>query len=233
MRKNNITDIRYWLAETIIRIFNIGADNDKIFKTKFYIYNIESFNGPKIITISKPNKKRMVDVDKWMSKENLFKIWIDLNNRERIKKYFLISNCWRTSNNEDIWISMDEYIEPENLSKQIKLLIAAYKSIRNLKNAQELIGGSRKYLKAYFKTLEKVFNKQWLEKIRDLFDGYNFTHNNEIGEEWKDNGQIKIKLKNEKLKNMSESDLFNLCDYLVKSLDIMYAALDNEKLLRK
>ena len=55
---------------------------------------------------------------------------------------------------------MDEYIEPENLSKQIKLLIATYKSIRNLKNAQELIGGSRKYLKAYFKTLEKVFNKQ-------------------------------------------------------------------------
>lgn len=64
MRKNNITDIRYWLAEAIVRIFNIGADNDKIFKTKFYIYNIESFNGPKIITISKPNKKRMVDVDK-------------------------------------------------------------------------------------------------------------------------------------------------------------------------
>ena len=36
MRKNNITDIRYWLAEAIVRIFNIGADNDKIFKTKFY-----------------------------------------------------------------------------------------------------------------------------------------------------------------------------------------------------
>ena len=156
MRKNDITDVRYWIAETIIRIFNIGSDTNKILNSKFYIYNIESFNGPKLITIIKPNKKRMIVTDKWMTRKILFKIWNDLNNRDKTKKYFFISNLYRTNSDLDTWISIGKYTDSNNLSKEIKLLSATYKSLPNLKNAQDLIGGSRKYLKAYFKTLEKM-----------------------------------------------------------------------------
>ena len=99
--------------------------------------------------------------------------------------------------------------------------------MRDINNAQALIGGTRKFISAKLKTAEKYFNMNFLGKIMKVYNTNNFTHNNKEGEEYYDkNGNIKKKYINEKLKKSSKEDLFKVCDYLAKFLDIFFVMLE-------
>ena len=89
-----------------------------------------------------------------------------------------------------------------------------------------MIGGSRKILDAQAKTAEKYFNESFLKKIKKYFNFYNFTHDNLNGEEkYDDKGKITKKFINQELKKFSSDEIFKLCDYLAKFLEIFVAML--------
>lgn len=234
MKINDTTKVRWWLAETINNIFTKyqSYSSSEITKYSFYIYNLKGFNGCKKISIEHKSKKRLVKLEKWMNYDNLKHIWLHINNRDGSRSYFWLNNLYKTSSKNDVWISLGIFDQPKELSSQLTEIMHTYKLCHDLKSAQALIGGIRKYFNAYRVSIESIFNKKWINTIGDLFNGLNFTHNNVIGEEIHKNGKTVIKSVNNKIRNMSKDDIFRICDYLLTSMDIILKAVENENLLR-
>ena len=234
MRTNKLTTLRYRIASTLWYIFHNDKEYSKVeTKNIYYFYNIPNFNGYKKV-LRQNSKKPLIKHEDWMTYEILYSMWIQINNKIKPKNYYRLGNCYRTNSKDDIWVSLGIYKEDKEVSSELKELIENYKSLKDIKSIQALIGGMRKYFNAYRVTIENIFNKKWIDKISNLFNGYNFTHNNLIGEEIHDeNGKVKIKSKNSKLPTMDVEKLKNICEFLVKSLNLILIALENEKLLRE
>ena len=148
------------------------------------------------------------------------------------KKYHLSQKgFYKSESKNDTWIEWKNFkIDSLFYDLKIKDLKKIHKYIlnKNIDGAQAILGGSRKILNAHIKTAEQYFNKNYLSKIKRIFNNCNFAHDNRNGEEkcCDDDGKIIKKGINQKLKNFTNNELFKLCDYLVSFLDIFLAMLE-------
>lgn len=239
---NKTSKLRHWIAATLNDIFSKNNSYDCKLNFEqgntFRIYNIPPYNSNKKVTIKFQKNKFYINNEDWMKENVLSTIWSSLNDSKKNELYVWEDNCWKTKNKNDIWVSLDE-INNKSLSQNFQNMYNQWSQLKNrwirknnIDHAQAFVGGCRKFFDAYKQTCKKIFTNDYLKKISDLFNGYNFAHN-KIGEEKNENEKIEIRSKNKKLKNISNQDLFGICEYLMKSLDIIYVALENEKLLRK
>lgn len=226
-KRLTISHLRFWIAQTLKKVFDI--DWNELPKCVFLVHNLIKY--PVQLTLKNYHNKKKLQTkiveQKWMNEVNLQKIWNILLNRN--KEYVLQQNkfCKIDSNANDTWIEWTNF-ENKCLSNDSRIvdLMQQYKKIKNIDIAQALIGGTRKFISAKIKTAEKYFNKNFHNKIMRVYNTNNFTHNNQEGEECcNKNNDIKKKYINEELKKYSKEDLFEVCDYLVKFLDIFFAML--------